>query len=260
MSDTGRVAIVTGGAGELGLAIAAHLAAGGMRIALVDVSEAVVARASELAPDGAAIGLVCDVTRPEDAERATAAAEERLGPPHALVTCAGIAPIAPVLEMSAEDWRRTLAVNLDGTFWFCQCAGRAMAARRAGRIVNITSVSGERAGYGRAAYGAAKAAVIQLTRQLAVELGPFGVTCNAVGPGPVDTELARRAHSPQMRADYLRSIPLARYGEPQEIAAAVGFLVSDAAGYVNGQTLFVDGGFTVAGVAVETAQAAARKG
>ena len=247
-----KVAIVTGGAGGIGLAIARRLAGEGMRIALVDVAAGVAERARECG-DGA-IGLVCDVSEPAAIEATVAAIVERLGTPYALVHAAGIAPVAPLLATTLADWHRVLAVNLTAAFVLAQCAGRVMVAAGEGRIVNIASISGERAGFGRVAYGVSKAGLIHLTRQLALELGPFGVTANAIGPGPVDTELARRAQTPAMRADYLRTIPAGRYGTAEEIAGAVAFLCGPEAAYVNGQTLFVDGGFTAAGMGVEIAQ------
>ena len=252
----GKVAIVTGGAAGIGLASARRLAGEGMRIALLDVDGGVAERAAACGED--AVGLVCDVSDPAAAEAAVAAVAERLGTPYALVHSAGVAPVAPLLETPLADWHRVLAVNLTAAFVLAQCAGRLMAAAGAGRIVSIASISGERAGFGRVAYGVSKAGLIHLTRQLALELGPFGVTANAVGPGPVDTELARRAQTADMRADYLRTIPAGRYGTPEEIAGAVAFLCGPEAAYVNGQTLFVDGGFTAAGMGVAIAQAAAR--
>jgi NAD(P)-dependent dehydrogenase (short-subunit alcohol dehydrogenase family) len=117
-----------------------------------------------------------------------------------------------------------------------------------GAVVNIASISGLRASALRVAYGTSKAAVIHLTKQQSVELGNLGIRVNAIAPGPVDTDMAKKVHSAAIRADYADAIPLARYGTPEEIAQAVGFLCSQAASYINGQTLAVDGGFDAAGI------------
>ena len=250
-------AIITGGAGGLGLAIAAQLAADGYALALVDIdADQAAASAHDLVgrSGGVAQGFACDVSDYTSIETTVSAICDQLGPPDVLVNSAGIGPLQPVLEISPETWSQVLAVNLSGTFWFAQVVARQMTSRRYGRIVNIASISGERAGFGRSAYGTTKAAVIHLTRQLAVELAPFGITVNAVGPGPVDTQLALDHHTPEMRADYHALIPLGRYGLPEEIAAAVRFLCQQNAGYVTGQTLFVDGGFTAAGIAMNMAR------
>jgi NAD(P)-dependent dehydrogenase (short-subunit alcohol dehydrogenase family) len=130
----------------------------------------------------------------------------------------------------------------------CQRASALMVPHGWGRIVNVTSVSGLRASVGRTAYGSSKAALTGLTRQLAVELAPAGVTVNAVAPGPVSTPLADVSHSEATRAAYYRTIPMKRYAESDEVAAAVGFLVSDEAGYITGHTIPVDGGYMAAGL------------
>jgi len=259
--SSNRVAIVTGGAGGLGVAIARDLLADGWDVVLADLQQDALDTAHRTAFDADARvrTMACDVTDPEGVQRLADESMAAHGRIDALVTCAGIGPLQPFLEMTLETWNQTIAVNLTGTFLCCQVIGRIMAAHGRGRIVTIASISGVRAGDGRAAYGISKAAVIQLTRQLAVELGPYGITVNGVGPGPVDTELALANHTPEMRADYHAMIPLARYATPTEIAGAVTFLCSDAAGYVNGQILYVDGGFLAGGVAVRSAQARARE-
>lgn len=257
-----KVAVVTGGGGGLGYAIAANLHAQGMRVVLADLDGDVAERAAERlgSEGGAALARACDVTNPSAVDALFEFTSEALGAPHALINSAGIGPLRSLFDITPELWNQVIAVNLTGTFLCCQAAARYMIEQRAGRIINIASVSGVRAGFARSAYGTSKAAVLHLTRQLAVELGPFGVNVNAVGPGPVDTELALANHTPEMRADYHAMIPLARYGTPKEMADAVTFLCSEAASYVNGQALFVDGGFLAGGVAVRTAQAAAGQG
>lgn len=251
-----KAAIVTGGAGGLGAAIAKGLLAGGYDVVIADVNEdALASAAQEMSGDSArARGVACDVSDPQSVEALVADTVSAHGRLDALVNCAGIGPLPPFLETTPEIWNRTIAINLTGTFLCCLAAAKVMVGQRSGRIVNIASISGARAGFGRTAYGTSKAGVIHLTRQLAVELGPYGINVNAVGPGPVETALTRSNHTPEARADYHAMIPLERYGTPEEIADAVIFLCSDKSQYVNGQTLFVDGGFVVGGVDLRTAQ------
>ncbi len=245
-----RVAIVTGAAAGLGLAIARELAERGAAVLLADRDEKrVEAAAAELGGTGARVrAIAADVGVPGDVDAMVETAIRDLGRLDILVSNAGIGDLAPFLEASLEHWERVLQVNLTGVFLCGQAAARHMARHGGGRIVNIASISGMLAGTGRAAYGTSKAAVIHLTRQMALELGPLGITVNAVAPGPIDTTMARAAHTPQTRAAYLARIPLHRYGLPEEVAAAVAYLCSDAAGYVNGQVLAVDGGFVISGV------------
>jgi 3-oxoacyl-[acyl-carrier protein] reductase len=158
-----------------------------------------------------------------------------------------------VLDTDQALWDAVMAVNLTAPFFLAQAAARAM--REGGAIVNIASVSGLRAGDGRTAYGVSKAGLIHMTRQMAVELAPLGITCNAVAPGPVEGPLARAGHTQDQVDDYLGAIPQGRYAAPGEVAAAVAFLVSDDAAHITGQCLAVDGGWSVAGVGVRAAQA-----
>jgi 3-oxoacyl-[acyl-carrier protein] reductase len=156
-----------------------------------------------------------------------------------------------VLDLTLAEWERNLRINLTGTFLCAQAAARVMVEQGGGRIINIASISGQRGGVGRAAYGAAKAGVIQLTRVMAVELASRGVGVNAISPGPVDTEQSRGTHTPGTRRAYLDRIPLKRYGEGSEIAAAAVFLASSDASFVAGHVLNVDGGFDAAGLIFE---------
>lgn len=246
----GKVAIVTGAAGGLGLAIAGRLASDGAAVVLADLDLAGAEAACEnlAARGGRVLAQHTDVSDAKDVTALVARTREKFGRLDIMISNAGIGGTHPFLDQPLEHWNRVLAVNLTGVFLCGQAAARTMVAQGAGRIVNVASISGVRAGSGRTAYGTAKAGVIQLTRQMALELGPLGINVNAVAPGPVETALTLRDHTAETRAAYNALVPLERYGTPQEIAAAVAFLASGEASYVNGQTLFVDGGFTAAGM------------
>jgi NAD(P)-dependent dehydrogenase (short-subunit alcohol dehydrogenase family) len=177
---------------------------------------------------------------------------ERFGRIDAVVNNAGIAVFKPLLDTGYEEWSRVLAVNLNGPFLMVQATARIMAETGGGAVVNIGSISGLRASTLRVAYGTSKAALMQLTKQQATELGEIGVRVNLVAPGPVDTAMAKQVHTPAIRADYHDAIPLNRYGLEEEIAEAVFFLCSDRASFITGQTLAVDGGFDAAGIGLPT--------
>ena len=238
-----KTAIVTGGAGDIGRAIARGLREIDWDVALVDVAEAV----HETAADLGARAFRCDITDPTS--RADVVAN--VASPGALVNCAGFVRLTPVLDVSEAEWRQTLETNLYAPFFLSQEVARSMSD--GGAIVNIASVSGLRAGFGRVSYGVSKAALIHMTKQFALELAPRGITCNAIAPGPVEGEMAR-AHPPDQVADYLKTIPQARYAKAKEIADAVVFLCTPAAAHITGQCIAVDGGWTAAGVGVAAAQ------
>jgi 3-oxoacyl-[acyl-carrier protein] reductase len=200
---------------------------------------------------GQALALRLDVADPQLVTAAIDATRQRFGRVDVLVNNAGIGSCEPVLDLTLAEWERNLRINLTGTFLCAQAAARVMVEQGGGRIINIASISGQRGGVGRAAYGAAKAGVIQLTRVMAVELASRGVGVNAISPGPVDTEQSRGTHTPGTRRAYLDRIPLKRYGEGSEIAAAAVFLASSDASFVAGHVLNVDGGFDAAGLIFE---------
>ncbi len=243
-----QIAVVTGGARGIGLAIGEWFLAHDYDVVLLDNDR------DTLAAAGARLGVLalhCDVSDPASVADAAASVMARFGRVDALVNNAGVAVFKPALETSFAEWRHVLGINLDGAFLCTQAFGAIMVAQKSGAIVNIASISGLRASTLRVAYGTSKAAIIHLTKQYAVEFGNFGVRVNAVCPGPVETEMAKLVHSVAIRSDYYDTVPMGRYGTVEEMAGLVGFLCSDAASYVNGQALANDGGFDAAGVGIQ---------
>ena len=253
VNSSSPVAVVTGGARGIGLAIGQWFVAHGYRVALLDVDNATLTPAAvELGDNKTVLAVHCDVSSPESVKAAMDQVEAKFGRIDALVNNAGVAVFKPIGETSFEEWRKVLGTNLDGAFLCTQACVPAMLRAGGGSIVNIASISGLRASTLRVAYGTSKAALIHLTKQQAVELGTVGIRVNVVAPGPVDTEMAKLVHSVAIRSDYHDVIPMGRYGTTEEIASAVGFLCSPAASFVNGQMLAVDGGFDAAGVGLPT--------
>jgi NAD(P)-dependent dehydrogenase (short-subunit alcohol dehydrogenase family) len=254
-----KVAVITGSGRGIGLASAHWFLEHGYRVALIEIDAASLARAThELTSahsTARVVPLACDVSQPASVDEAVAAIVARWQRIDALVNNAGVAVFKPLSQTSFEEWRYVMATNLDGVFLCSQACAPVMLRTGGGSIVNIASISGMRGSTLRVAYGTSKAAVMHLTRQQAAEWGAQGLRVNAVAPGPVETAMARAVHSPEIRRDYHDAIPLGRYGTEREIAAAIGFLCSDAASYINGHTLAVDGGFDATGVGLSTLRA-----
>ena len=249
---SGRVAIVTGAASGIGLRIAERLALDeGAKVYVVDrdarAAEAVAGAIS--AAGGAAAAFVIDLGDTASLQRALRESVAVFGTPDIVVNNAGIAATLPALDYPLDHWNSTMAVNVTAPMLLTQYALRGMKRKGWGRIVNIASISGVRAGSGRLAYGTSKAALIALTKQFAIEAAEWGVTVNAVAPGPVDTPMVRGLHGSAGSA-YGDMVPMHRYGSTDEIANAVLFLASGQASYVTGHTLAVDGGFLASGVLV----------
>ena len=252
MSDASgpKIAVVTGAAMGIGMAIAARLAEDGLTVFVSDLDEVKAAEtAAKLRDKGfSAEPLGLDVSSSDSIAAAFTTVKERHGRCDVVVNNAGVAKTFPFLEFPLDNFLLTMKVNVTGALLCSQHAARLMAPRRWGRIINIASVAGMRSvGSGRTGYGASKAAVIGLTRQIASELAELGITANAVAPGPVDTPMTKLLHSDEFRGAYTAAIPMKRYGSPEEIAALVSFLASENAGYITGAVIPVDGGFMAAG-------------
>jgi 3-oxoacyl-[acyl-carrier protein] reductase len=244
-----RVAIVTGAARGIGAAIARRLATDGMAVGVVDLDEQGSARtAKEIIEDGGrAIPIGADVADEKAAGTAVQQTVAELGPVTVLINSAGIIRDNLIFKMSASDWDSVMDVHLRGAFLMSRAAQTHMTQAKWGRIVNISSTSalGNR---GQANYAAAKAGLIGFTKTLALELGKFGVTANAIAPGFIETDMTQ-ATATRQGIDYddwkiavARDIPIGRIGQPEDIAAVASFLCREEAGYVSGQVIFVNGG------------------
>jgi 3-oxoacyl-[acyl-carrier protein] reductase len=242
MNFEGKTAVVTGAARGIGLEIARTLAEGGAALVLVDVLEDDLQKAAE-ALDGAASvrTYAVDVTDEAAVEKMIDEVVEESGRLDVLVNNAGITRDDLLLRMDADEWDLVLKVNLKGTFLMTKHAARYMVRQKGGRIVNLASVSGLVGNPGQANYSASKAGVVGFTRTVARELARKNVTCNAVAPGFIDTEMTR-VLSDKAKANALAAIPMQRMGEAADVARAVAFLASDAAAYITGHVLPVDGG------------------
>jgi len=245
-------AVVTGAGNGIGRAIARRFAAEGASVACMDIdAEAAARTAAKIRDDGGtATPTALDITDFDAvtvAIEASAAAHGRLD---ILVNNAGTGLQKPFLETPVADFRRILDVNLTAAFHCAKVAVTAMldCGTTAGRVINIASVAGQRGSVGRAAYGASKGGLINLTQVMAVELAERGITVNAIAPGPVETDLTRRMHTEETRRGYAIFIPQRRYGTVGEIAAAAAFLAADEAGYITGHVLDVDGGLHGSGM------------
>jgi 3-oxoacyl-[acyl-carrier protein] reductase len=243
----GKVALVTGGSRGIGAAICRELGAAGAGVAVNyarDASAAAAVCEQITAAGGAAQAVQGDVSSADGAAALVAAVESQIGPIEILVNNAGITRDDLIMRLSEEDWRDVIDTNLGGAFFTCRALSRPMLKRRSGAIVNISSIVGVRGNAGQTNYAASKAGLIGLTKALAKELGGRGIRVNAIAPGYIATELTD-ALPDAARDAILANTPLGRLGEPSDVARAVRFLCSDAAAFITGDVLAVDGGLGI---------------
>ena len=236
----GKVAVVTGAARGLGLAIATRVAQEGARVLLADIDKEAVERAADKLGQPA---LPVDISQRDDVERMIAAATQQLGPVEILVNNAGLYRNTPLLELTEAGFDRIMAVNLKSALFGIQAVAPQMIARRAGSIINVASVAARLGAIGTIAYSVSKAGVAQLTNVAAIELAPHNVRVNAIGPGTFATEMSVGAYTDSSLQDrVLPRTPLGRMGRPEEAAGVALFLASDDSSYVTGKTIYADGG------------------
>lgn len=240
---TGKVALVTGASSGIGLATAKALAGQGAQVVAaarrMDRLQTLAAEQANIAP------FQMDVTKRDQVDAAVAFAVQTFGKLDILINNAGVLDYSPFLDMKEETWDKVIDTNLKGYFYAAQAAARVMAKAKWGRIVNIASIASGGVGVGYpmlSHYVASKGGIIGLTEALAQELGPMGITVNAIGPGGIETEMTQRITEEQKRGMFAR-LPIKRIGKAEEIAAAVVYFASDEAAYTTGATLYVDGGW-----------------
>jgi NAD(P)-dependent dehydrogenase (short-subunit alcohol dehydrogenase family) len=250
-SLNGRTAVITGGARGIGLAIARSLAADGANVALLDLLENVQDTAQEIADKYGvqAFGQRLDVTDQNATEAAFDAISDRLGVPQVLLTAAGIEINGDSIEVSADQWRKVIDVNLTGTFFSAQSFGRGLLkAGLPGSAILISSMSGSIVNVPQwaASYNASKAAVAHLGKSLAVEWAAAGIRVNSIAPGYVLTDLTQQIidREPAIKDDWISRIPLGRMATPEDLSGLVSFLASDTSSYLTGQQIIIDGGYT----------------
>ncbi len=248
MEPAGRVVIVTGGASGIGLATARRFVADGARVVVLDRDEDALSRLRRELLPGLAVAVTCDVSDPGQVERAFAQVDAGFGPPDVLIANAGISIRHRFLDITPDEWRRVLAVNLDGVFFSAQAAARRMVEAGRGVILMTASTNGVVGHPFYADYNASKAGVILLARSMALELAP-AVRVNAVAPGYVLTPMQRAEYTDEMLDATNAKIPLHRHASPEEVASLFAFLASNEAAYLTGAVIPIDGGELAGGLA-----------
>ncbi len=245
MQFEGKTALITGSSRGLGRAIAEKLGKLGANVVLTGTSDTVLKTASELEAMGVKVAAtVGDVRNANDVKAMIAKAVDKFGGVDILVNNAGITKDKPMAMMSEDDWDTVLDINLKGCFLCTKAAAKLMIKNKYGRIINVSSVAGAYGNPGQANYSASKGGMIGLTKTTAKELAPRGITCNAVTPGLIESDMTEILPE-DLKQKYLDKIALGRFGTPEDVANVVAFLASDEAGYVTGQVIDIDGGLVM---------------
>lgn len=239
-----QIAVVTGASRGIGKAIALHLAEANFRVACVSTRVEQASQVAEGLPGEGHLGFGCDIANSAAVDALTSGVVEKMGVPAALVNNAGITQDTLVLRMKNEDWDRVIQTNLTGTFYMIRAFSKAMMRARYGRIVNISSIIASTGAAGQANYAASKAGIEGLTRSVAKEYGSRGITCNAVAPGFIETDMTQSLPD-ELKDHVLKTSPAGRLGSGADVAALVTFLCSESSGYITGQVITVDGGLTL---------------
>jgi 3-oxoacyl-[acyl-carrier protein] reductase len=249
MQFENQVVLVSGAGRGIGKEIALSFAREGADIGFADVNEETAqATANEIKKLGRRVFFSrTDVSDYDQVQQFVAGAVRELGRIDVLINNAGIAKPQPFLEITRENWENHLRIHLFGAFYCSQAAAREMAKRKYGRIVSLASVAGFMSPIDQAAYGVAKSGIIGLTRSMALELADYGITANAIAPGPIDTEMLRVAWTKEALEERANHLPIRRLGKPEEISRVALFLAAPESGYISGATLVVDGGSVAAG-------------
>jgi len=247
-SLTGKIAVVTGGSKGLGRAMAVGLADAGATVAVVSRTKSLIEETAQeiIKAGGEAIAVPTDIKNEQDIERMSKAVMDTYGRIDILINNAGIAPMGPAVDIPLQEWNDVMDTNLKSVFLTAKTIGKIMMQQKSGKVINIASVLGKGALHFCLHYGASKAAIIQMTKNLAFEWSRFPIHVNCIAPGFFATEMTQAQHDNEKERKFLlQKIPFKRFGMPEEIVGLAIFLASPASDYITGETIFIDGGYSI---------------